>query len=89
VVRDRRRFGQAWGWEYRFEAYTPVAKRVLGYYAMPLLWRDQVIGWATCQGPGSPVEVGYATSPPRSRAYEQALSAEESRLQRFLTDATG
>jgi len=35
-----------WGWEYRFEAYTPALKRKLGYYAMPLLWRDQVIGWA-------------------------------------------
>jgi uncharacterized protein len=38
VVWDRRRFAQLWGWEYRFEAYTPVAKRerVLGYYAKAL-----------------------------------------------------
>jgi len=34
-----------WGWVYRFEAYTPAAKRKLGYYALPLLWRDRVIGW--------------------------------------------
>ena len=26
--------------------YTPVAKRKLGYYALPLLWRDHVVGWA-------------------------------------------
>ena len=34
---------------YRFEAYTPPAKRKLGYYALPLLWRDEVMGWGTCR----------------------------------------
>jgi len=38
VVWDRLRFEHLWGWPYRFEAYyTPSAKRVRGYYAMPLL----------------------------------------------------
>ena len=46
VVHDRARFERLWGWEYRFEAYTPVRKRKLGYYALPLLWRDRVLGWA-------------------------------------------
>ena len=46
VVWDRRRFELLWGWAYRFEAYTPAPKRKLGYYALPLLWRDRVIGWA-------------------------------------------
>ena len=46
VVWDRRRFERIWGWAYRFEAYTPVVKRKLGYYALPLLWRDRVVGWA-------------------------------------------
>ena len=46
VVWDRRRFELLWGWTYRFEAYTPAPKRKLGYYALPLLWRDRVIGWA-------------------------------------------
>ena len=45
VVWDRRRFELFWGWAYRFEAYTPAPKRKLGYYALPLLWRDAVIGW--------------------------------------------
>ena len=45
VVWDRRRFEIFWNWAYRFEAYTPPAKRQLGYYALPLLWRDRVIGW--------------------------------------------
>ena len=46
VVWDRRRFELLWGWAYRFEAYTPLEKRKLGYYALPMLWRDRVIGWA-------------------------------------------
>ncbi|HWM24270.1 MAG TPA: crosslink repair DNA glycosylase YcaQ family protein [Chthoniobacterales bacterium] len=45
VVHDRTRFELFWGWVYRFEAYTPAPKRKLGYYALPLLWRDRVIGW--------------------------------------------
>ncbi len=45
VVHDRSRFELLWGWVYRFEAYTPAPKRKLGYYALPLLWRDRVIGW--------------------------------------------
>lgn len=46
VVWDRRRFEMFWGWTYRFEAYTPAPKRRLGYYALPVLWGDRVIGWA-------------------------------------------
>ncbi|MDE2566846.1 MAG: YcaQ family DNA glycosylase, partial [Burkholderiales bacterium] len=46
VVWDRRRFEAFWGWAYRFEAYTPPGRRVRGYYALPLLWHEQVIGWA-------------------------------------------
>jgi hypothetical protein len=45
LVWDRRRFEHLWGWAYRFEAYTPSPKRIRGYYAMPLLWHDRVIGW--------------------------------------------
>ena len=50
VVWDRARFEHLWGWPYRFEAYTPVAKRVRGYYAMPMLWGDAVVGWANVSG---------------------------------------
>jgi uncharacterized protein YcaQ len=46
LVWDRRRFECFWGWPYRFEAYTPAPKRQLGHYAMPLLWREHVVGWA-------------------------------------------
>ena len=61
VVWDRRRFELLWGWAYRFEAYTPVPKRKLGYYALPLLWRDRVIGWGNVSVKNGTLqsEVGY------------------------------
>ena len=84
LVWDRKRFSELWGWEYRFEAYTPAAKRVMGYYAMPLLWRDRVIGWANCAGAGGDVEVGYVDRAPAGATYRQALDAEIERLRAFL-----
>lgn len=82
VVWDRPRFELLWGWEYRFEAYTPVPERKLGYYALPLLWRDRVVGWgniAVVDGRLVP-DLGYAGARPREVAYRGALDEELSRL---------
>ncbi len=79
VVWDRARFERLWGWAYRFEAYTPPAKRVRGYYAMPLLWRDQVIGWGNLSVSGDRLHahLGYVGGrPPEDRAFGQALDSE-------------
>jgi hypothetical protein len=87
VVNDRERFETLWGWVYRFEAYTPALKRKLGYYAMPLLWRDQVIGWANVSVKDEKLEsqFGYVAShPPRDRAFKRELAAELERMRTFL-----
>jgi uncharacterized protein len=87
VVWDRRRFELLWNWPYRFEAYTPVSKRRWGYYALPLLWREHVIGWANVSVAGSKlvVDAGYiAGKPPRDRRFRQALADERARLTAFL-----
>lgn len=87
VVWDRRRFELFWGWAYRFEAYTPAPKRVRGYYALPLLWREQVIGWGNLavRGDRLDVDLGYvAGSPPKDARFEQALEEELARLRNFL-----
>ena len=87
VVWDRRRFEMLWGWAYRFEAYTPVRKRKLGYYALPLLWRDKVIGWGNLSVKGTTLQsdFGYvAPRPPRDRAFRRELDEELDRLRRFL-----
>jgi len=87
LVWDRDRFELLWGWVYRFEAYTPVAKRKLGYYALPLLWRDRVIGWANLAVKDGELEcdTGYAESKaPRDRAFRRELAAELDRVRVFL-----
>jgi uncharacterized protein len=87
VVWDRRRFELLWGWAYRFEAYTPAAKRVRGYYALPLLWRDRVIGWgnlAVIDG-ALQTELGYVTGQaPKDKAFRVALNDELDSMRSFL-----
>jgi uncharacterized protein len=87
VVWDRRRFEMLWEWAYRFEAYTPAAKRKLGYYALPMLWRDRVIGWAniTMRDQRMDAQLGYvAGRAPRDRGFKQALGAELDAVEEFL-----
>ncbi|MEK8051173.1 crosslink repair DNA glycosylase YcaQ family protein [Ideonella sp. DXS22W] len=87
IVWDRRRFERFWGWAYRFEAYTPAPQRVRGYYALPLLWRDQVIGWGNLSVKAGRLqpELGYvAGKPPREAAYRAALDEELQRMGTFL-----
>jgi uncharacterized protein len=90
IVWDRRRFEMLWGWAYRFEAYTPASKRLRGYYALPLLWRDRVIGWGNIamKDGALQADVGYVSGrPPRDRAFKRALDDDLDRLRAFLGDA--
>ena len=86
VVWDRPRFELLWGWAYRFEAYTPAPKRRLGYYALPLLWRDRVIGWTNLSAKEGELksEFGYVESAPRDRTFKRELAAEMDRMRVFL-----
>lgn len=87
VVWDRRRFELFWGWAYRFEAYTPAPKRVLGYYALPLLWGEQVVGWGNLAVVGGELvaQFGYtAGRAPRSLAFRTGLDDELARMRDFL-----
>jgi uncharacterized protein YcaQ len=87
VVWDRRRFEHFWGWAYRFEAYTPAPKRVRGYYALPLLWQQQVIGWGNLAVANGELvaEVGYQSGrAPRDKAFRAGLDEELERMRSFL-----
>lgn len=86
LVWDRARFEKFWGWAYRFEAYTPAAKRLRGYYAMPLLWEDDVVGWANASVSGGllRVETGFAGTRPAGAAFRRELEAEKARFAAFL-----
>jgi uncharacterized protein YcaQ len=86
LVWDRRRFEHLWGWAYRFEAYTPAAKRKLGYYAMPLLWRDEVIGWANVSNKSGAIAIktGFISAEPKEKEFRRALETEVERFHLFL-----
>lgn len=42
LVLPRKRLAVFFGYEHRFEAYVPAAKRVLGYFALPVLIGDEI-----------------------------------------------
>lgn len=87
VVWDRRRFELLWGWAYKFEAYTPAAKRRFGYYALPLMWRGDVLGWANVSSRDGVLQpsFGYIRGrAPGEVAFGNALDDELQRLADFL-----
>lgn len=86
IVWDRLRFELLWGWAYRFEAYTPAPRRRWGYYALPLLWRDQVVGWANVglrQGQLAPA-IGFIAGQPKDAGFAPAVDEELQRMHQFL-----
>ena len=87
VVWDRPRFERFWGWAYRFEAYTPAPQRVRGYYALPLLWRERVIGWGNLAWRDGHLHAAFGHvegQAPREPAFRRALDEELARLEAFL-----
>jgi uncharacterized protein YcaQ len=86
VVWDRRRFEHLWGWTYRFEAYMPAARRRLGYYALPLLWGSDVVGWANVRAQEGvlQVETGLATLRVKPAEFRREFDAELERFREFL-----
>ena len=86
VVWDRRRFQLFWGWEYKLEAYVPAHKRRMGHYAMPMLWREQVLGWANLKVVDGQLqhELGFIGLRLRGSAFRLALDEALHQMQEFL-----
>ena len=90
VVWDRRRFAHLHGWAYKFEAYTPASKRQFGYYALPLLWGAEAIGWANLKVENGALQaqIGLVNGPPKSKLFSHELEAELERYRTFLECAS-
>ena len=41
---DRKLVEAVWNYQYSWEIYTPVVKRKYGYYVLPMLWGDRLVG---------------------------------------------
>ena len=64
-----------------------MAKRTLGYYALPMLGRDRVVGWGNVSVADGTlqVQVGYVSGrPPSTRGFARALEGELERMRAFL-----
>jgi uncharacterized protein YcaQ len=86
VVWDRRRFQLFWNWEYKLEAYVPAHKRRMGHYAMPMLWGEQMLGWANLKVVDGRLrhDLGFAGPRPRGSAFRRALDEALQQMQEFL-----
>jgi uncharacterized protein len=44
LIYDRKRMSEIFGFDYQLEMYKPAAKRRWGYYALPILYGDRLVG---------------------------------------------
>jgi hypothetical protein len=75
------------GFEHVIELYKPAAQRRYGYYVLPLLWRDRIVGRADLKSErreGSLVVKAFHLEPGvrRSRALDEAFDRALDRLRR-------
>ena len=89
VVRDRNRALRLFGFDYRFEAFVPKSRRRYGYYVLPLLEGDGMVGRACMKfhRDRGCLAVNNLWWEPGVRAGKGRLSAlrsELERLRRFL-----
>lgn len=89
VIRDRRRLWRLFGFDYRFEAFTPAEKRLYGYYVFPLLEGDRFVGRVDAKAvrPDNAVALNglwWEAGVRKSRGRTDALLRELARIGRFV-----
>ena len=89
VLRDRRRALRLFGFDYRFEAFVPRAKRRYGYYVLPILEGDRLTGRASMKFHRSTGELAveglwWEPGVVEGKGRRTALATALARLGRFL-----
>ncbi|MBR3017247.1 MAG: YcaQ family DNA glycosylase [Clostridia bacterium] len=85
---DRRLIEAIWGYSYSWEIYTPVAKRKYGYYVIPILYGQNLVGRieaAAEKKTGSLIvkNIWYEPGVRATKALEKAVRSAIQRLAKF------
>jgi uncharacterized protein YcaQ len=86
LVIQRPRLAQFFGYEHRFEAYLPADKRVLGYFALPVLVGDRIVAVLDLKTDRQAHRLRvqqWTWITPESPALKQAIEAELQRFEAF------
>jgi uncharacterized protein len=88
LLRDRARVARLFGFDYRIEVFVPAARRIYGYYVLPLLEGEALIGRLDMRADrsASVLEVNALWMEHRyrlTRGRAQRLEAELERVRRF------
>jgi uncharacterized protein YcaQ len=83
LVHDRRRSLRLFGFDFRFEAFVPKAKRTHGYYVMPILEGERFVGRLDPEPRPRQAERGNSPRPVRARHvwWEPGVRATRARRQ--------
>jgi len=87
LVYDRKRMAEIFEFDYQLEMYKPAAKRRWGYYALPILYADRLVGKldATTDRPAGVLRVNAIhQDTPFTKAMNTAIHQEIESLAKFL-----
>jgi uncharacterized protein YcaQ len=58
----------------------------MGHYAMPMLWGEQMLGWANLKVTDGQLwhDLGFASLRPRGSSFQRALDKALQQMQEFL-----
>jgi uncharacterized protein len=87
LIHDRKRMAELFQFDYQLEMYKPVAKRRWGYFALPILYGDRLIGKldATADRKGGVLRVdAIHEDEPFTKAEQAAVRREIKDLARWL-----
>jgi uncharacterized protein YcaQ len=91
VIIQRKRLKLFFGYDHRFEAYVPKEKRVLGYFALPVLVGDKVVAAIDCKtdraGRTLRLQQWTWTRDGSAAAHQALIDEELQRFERFQLEA--
>ena len=82
---QRNRMALLFGFKYTIECYLPEAKRQYGYFVLPILWRDEIIGRLDSKADRKTKSliIKKVWFEPKFEAFDEALPAFSETLARF------